>query len=214
MTTGLVLTQKVLPMTEGSPGSGFVVGVRDQAASSRGEAEGAEVVAGDEFTHDGAGGFLGAVAADGDRAVAEARLHGGEFLELGEVLFELLPGVGGEEGVGVVVGVATGVDAAVVVVAEAEEGIGVGDREVAHEDGVDEGEDGGVGPDAESEGEDGGGGKTGGLPQLAQRIAHVVHQGEHWLSPLNQVVQLLLDLGCSRFFGGGPACASLRTLVS
>ena len=56
--------------------------------------------------------------------------------------------------------------------------VGVGDGEVAQEDGVDQGEDGGVGADAESEGEDGGGSEAGSLPQLSQRIAHVLHQGD------------------------------------
>ena len=104
--------------TEGSAGD--VVGVGDEAAGSRAEAEGGEVIAGDELTHDGAGGFLGAIAADGDGAIGESGLHGGEGVELGELFLQLLPGVGGEEGVGVVIGVATGVDAAVVVVAEAD----------------------------------------------------------------------------------------------
>jgi hypothetical protein len=160
-------------------GAGDVVGIGDKAAGSRSEAEGAEVVAGDELTHDGACGFLGAIAADGDGAVGESGLNGGERLELGDFLLELLPGVGGEERVGVAVGVATGVDAAVVVVAKADEGRGVGNGKVAHEDGVDEGEDGSVGANAESQGEDGGGGEAGGFLQLPQRVADVLDQGGH-----------------------------------
>ncbi len=162
--------------------AGVVVSIGNEAAGSRAEAKGAEVVAGNELAHDGARSILAAIAADGDRAVRKAGFHGGKVLKFRKVLAQLLPGVGGEEGVSIVVGNVTAADAALVRVTEADEGCGIGNRKVAHEDRIDEGKDGGVGADAEGQGEDGGCGEARGLLQLPHGIANVLGH-DHWLSP-------------------------------
>src|SRR5260370_5875889 len=51
------------------------VRVREETSDLRLKAEGAEVVAGDEFATDGAGAFLGLVASSDD--LTDASLHGG-----------------------------------------------------------------------------------------------------------------------------------------
>ena len=163
-----------------------------------------EVVAGDELTHDGARGFLGAVAADGDGAVGESGLDGGEGVELGEFFLQLLPGIGREKGVGAVIGFVAGVDAAIVGVPQANKGRRVGNGEVAQEDGVDQGENSGVGADAESQSEDGGGGEAGSSSQLSQRIAHVLHQGDDHRSVSVRSGRCRLRVGGGARVGGGP----------
>ena len=71
-------------------GSTFgVVFAREEAACPRAKTESSKIVAGNEFAHDGAGIFLGAIATHGDGAVHEAGLDGGEIVEFGEVLLEV-----------------------------------------------------------------------------------------------------------------------------
>ena len=66
----------------------LVIRVNEKAACGGREAEHAEVVTGDEGSHDGLGDRLRAFAADGNRTPRVARLHGGQLFEFGEVLFE------------------------------------------------------------------------------------------------------------------------------
>src|ERR1017187_118024 len=75
------------------------------------------------------------------------------------------PGFGGKQGV-VAIAVRAAVDAAIVVVADAHQRLGVGDREVFDKDGIDQGKDGGIGTDAQRECEHGSGGKARGLSKL------------------------------------------------
>ena len=155
-------------------GSAFaIVLIGKEAADVRAQTESAKVIAGDEFAHDGACVFLGAIAANGDGTIAEACLDGREIFELGEILSEELIRGSGKEGIVAAIAGA-GRDTAVVGVAEADEGGGISDGEIFEKDGVDESEDGGVGANAEGEGEDGGGGEARSFGELTRGEAEVL----------------------------------------
>ena len=67
-------------------GARDVIRIVKQAARLGLKTEGAEIIAGDEFAHDGARASGIAIAARDDGAVAEAGLHGRELFEFGDVL--------------------------------------------------------------------------------------------------------------------------------
>ena len=67
-------------------GARDVIQIAKQAARLGLKTEGAEIIAGDEFAHDGARASGIAISAGNDGAVAEAGLHGGELFEFGDVL--------------------------------------------------------------------------------------------------------------------------------
>ena len=138
------------------------------------KAEGAEVVAGDEFAGDGAGALLGLVASsdDGDRCQTAWRL--------------ILQTLGRSSAAGARCRWRTRrscrrrvfrrsrVDAALVGVAYTDEGGGVNDGEVLEQDGVDQGEDSSVGSYAEGEGQNGSHGEAAALSELPEGIADVL----------------------------------------
>ena len=153
--------------------AGLVVGGKERAAGIGSEAERREIVSGDVF-----GGFClcrSWSGADVDAVVAG--LEGGELFELGRGVLEVAVEIVGEDvEIAIVVDVAA-VHAAVVEVANAVQGRGIGDRERLQQNRVDQGEDGDVGSDAEGDGEDHGGGEAGGLPELAEGKFEIVHIG-------------------------------------
>src|SRR6202012_227646 len=77
----------------------------------------------------------------------------------------------------------TAVDAAVLVIADADQFSGARDGQGPEQNGVDEREDGGGGADAEGEGENGGDGEAGGPEKLADCVADVVEQRQGRNSP-------------------------------
>ncbi len=125
-------------------------------------------------------GSRGMIAADAANAEGGAAgLEGGEILEAGSVVAELAILLGGEERPVVL---HAAVDAAVLVVADADELAGLHHRQRLEQHGMDEGEDGSGGADAESQRKDGGDGKAGRLEELAQRVANVFqHEGRRAL---------------------------------
>ena len=102
--TGLVLIQKVLPTTDviagvvALPGliaddgghgcAGLVVCIREEASGRGFQAEGAEVVAGNEFAHHGTRFGFSFIASGDDGAVGVARLDGCQFFELRSILLQ------------------------------------------------------------------------------------------------------------------------------
>ena len=82
----------------------------------------------------------------------------------------------------VAVVVPAAVDAAVVFVADADEGFGIGYRQVMEQDGIDQREDGRVGADAEREREQHGNGEPRRLAQLAECITQILLQNSHRLT--------------------------------
>ena len=159
----------------------LVVGIRKEPARRRRKTKDAEVVAGDEGSHDGFRYGLGSGAADGNGPPGVAGLHRGQLLELRQVLLEHVIGVCGEERVVPFV-VPAAVDAAVVVVADADEGFGICYRQVMKQDGIDQREDGRVGADAEGEREQHGNGEPRRLAQLAECITQILQQNSHRLT--------------------------------
>ena len=71
------------------------------------------------------------------------------------------------------------VDAAVIVVADADEGLGIGHRQVMEQDGVDQRKDGRVGADAKRERQQHGNGEPRRLAQLAECITQILQQNSH-----------------------------------
>ena len=159
----------------------LVVGIHKEAARRRRKTKDAEVVAGDEGSHDGLRYGLGSGAADGNGPPGVAGLHRGQLFELRQALLEHVIGVGGKERVVPVV-VPAAVDAAVVFVADADEGFGIGYRQVMEQDGIDQREDGRVGADAEREREQHGNGEPRRLAQLAECITQILQQNSHRLT--------------------------------
>ena len=64
-------------------------------------------------------------------------------------------------------------------VADADEGLGIGYREVVEHDGIDQGEDGGVGSDAEGQREQHGCGEARGFAQLAECVTQILNEYPH-----------------------------------
>ena len=156
----------------------LVVGIHKQPARRRRKPEDAEVVSGDEGSHDGLRYRLGSGAADSNGPPGVAGLHRGQLFELRQVLLEHGIGVGGKERVITVV-VPPAVHAAVVFVADANEGFRIDDRKVMEQDGIDQREDGRVGADAEREREQHGNGEPRRLAQLAECITQILQQNSH-----------------------------------
>ena len=146
-------------MTEdGHRGRGGRVVIGGEDAAGEGTyPQGGEIVSGDVFGAQRAGGRFDAFATD--RGAPVAGLEGGKLFEFRGLGLQALEQVVGEHAPSVL---RTAFDAAVVAFADAVEAGGVGDREGAEHYGVDEGEDGGGAADAEGEGENGGGGEDGG----------------------------------------------------
>ena len=156
----------------------LVVGIDKEPAGRRRKTKDAEVVAGDEGSHDGLRNGLRSGATDGNGPPGVAGLHRGQLLELRQALLEHVIGVGGKERVVAVV-VPAAVDAAVVFVADADEGLGIGYRQVMEQDGIDQRKDGRVGADAEREREQHGNGEPRRLAQLAECITQILQQNSH-----------------------------------
>jgi hypothetical protein len=75
------------------------------------------------------------------------------------------------------------VDAAVIVVADADEGLGVGHRQIMQQDGIHQREDGRVCADAERQRQQHGDGKARRLAKLAHRVRYILKQNPHRLPP-------------------------------
>ncbi len=151
---------------------------RKQAACCRRESEDAEVVAGDEGAHDRFGHGLRPRAANRDRPPCVAGFHSRKLFKLRQALLEHVIGVGGEERVVPVV-VPAAVNAAIVFVADADEGLGIGHRQIMQQDGVDQREDRRVCADAERQCEQNGDGKARRFAKLAQRVGYILKQNPH-----------------------------------
>ena len=121
---GIILLPCVIAHHGGNGCALLVVGIHKEPARRRRKTEDAEVVAGDEGCRDGLRYGLGSGAADGNGPPGVAGLHRGQLFELRQVLLEHVVGVGGEERVVAFV-VPAAVDAAVVFVADADEGFGI-----------------------------------------------------------------------------------------
>ena len=93
-------------------------------------------------------------------------------------LLEHVIRVCGEERVVPVV-VPAAVDTAIIVVADADEGLGIGHRQVMEQDGIDQREDGRVCADAEGQRQEHGNGKTRRLAQLAKCVVKILDQNPH-----------------------------------
>ena len=133
--------------------------------------------------------------------------EGGDSLEEGLLLLELLVEVVGEE----VHGAAgdTGDAAAAELLAEGDEVLRVGDGKRLQHEVVDEGEDGGVGADAEGQREDGDGGEAGTFGHHAETVADVVPDAFGGGLPgggadfvLDGFGAAHLDAGCALGFAG------------
>ena len=159
-----------------------IVGIRKEPARRRRKTKDAEVIAGDEGSDDGFRDGLGAGATDRNRPPGIAGLHRGQLLELRQVLLQHVIGIGGEERVVSFV-VPSAVDAAVVFVADADQGSGIGYRQVMEHDGIDQSEDGRVGANAERERKQHGHGEPRRLAKLTESIRHILQQNFHRLPP-------------------------------
>jgi len=152
-----------------------IVLVREEPPCVRVKTEGAEIVAGDELAHNGAGVFVRSSTTNREGPISEASLDGGQVFELGEIRpKEFIGGRGEERVVASVPGARS--DAAVIAVTQTNKILGVADGQIFEEDGVDEGEDGGVGADAERESENNGGGEAGSLRELTKSETQVLQE--------------------------------------
>jgi hypothetical protein len=178
----VVVRPRLVAHDRGKVGALSVVRFGEEAASSGLKSKSVKVVARDKFTHHRFCEGLRAFATSCQRAILESRLHGGQLLKLRQLFLEQEVRLGRKQRV-VTTFAVTGVDTAIVSIANTDESLGIPNGQIAQEDGIHQREDSGIGSDAESQGENDGDGKTRRLAQLAKCVGKILDQNPHAASP-------------------------------
>ena len=108
-----------------------VIRIHQQAACTREQTEGLEVIAGDELAEHRASLGLRAVAPNDDWAESKSRLHRRQTLELWHILPQEFVSLSRKQGIAtIIIGTGAGVHAAIVLIPEAHQCLGIAHREV------------------------------------------------------------------------------------
>jgi hypothetical protein len=108
-----------------------IVGIGDKTTAMRAQTERAEIIAGNKFPHVRSGARIIAITTNDDWTVGITRLHRSQLFKFGCVFLQVFPGSRGEKRVVAVIA-GSSVDAAIRVIANADERFGVGDWQIFH----------------------------------------------------------------------------------
>ncbi len=150
-----------------------VIRIHQQAACTREQTEGLEVIARDELAEHRASLGLRAVAPHGDWAESKSRLHRRQAFELRHILLQEFVSLSRKQGIVAVI-LGAGVHAAIVLIPEPYQGLGIAHWKVLQQHRIHQRKDGGVGADAQRQSEQRGSGETRSLAQFSQRVAHIL----------------------------------------